>query len=192
MKVSEIRNTDILLSARGKKKPVNSIFYRETDFRKVYKTLQEGNLIYFTIDEQDYLTALVATTPNNELIRFENIVGKPGLVTTIILSILEKERQLKIKPSEELTPDGLQWLLKSVRLNKYFTVTDYYDNPIDPIALEADWNNNGGEIGLSLAANDNLTEAINRNQVEYRKLVKDEKNTLIMPMLKWLGDKDSL
>lgn len=184
MKLTEITRAMELESAAGKKKPENSTLYKIVDLEKIYKSIGSSINAYFTVDENDYLTALVITTFNNELIRLENISKKKGLITIIILAILNYEHRLKIRPSEDLTQAGFQWLLHNIRINKYFSVTDYYDNPISIIDLENDWLNYGEKIGLILMPKKLLSEDFNKNM--------PENIGLLMPMIKWLGDEDLL
>jgi hypothetical protein len=182
MKINEITRSVELVSAKGKKKPENSTLYKIVDLEKIYKSIDAFFISYFTLDENECLTALAITTLNNELIRMENISHKKGLITIIILSILHNEKQLKIRPSEDLTPEGLRWLLHSIQLNKYFSITDYNNRPISKEELNNDWFNYGGKIGIILSSKNALNEAIDKNL--------SKSIGLLMPMIKWLGNED--
>jgi len=182
MKINEITRSSELVSASGKKRPLNSKLYKIVDLEKIYKSIGTSSIAYFTIDENNCLTSLVITTLNNELIRLENISKKKGLITIIILAILEKERQIKIKPSEDLTFDGFKWLLKVARLQKYFSITDYNNNPVSSEELDKDWFNDEGKIGIIINPKNSLAEAFSKQR---------KKNIdLLMPMIKWVGDKE--
>jgi len=181
MKINEITRTGGLVSIKGQKKPSDAIFYDKIDFEDIYKSGTGSVKNYFTIDANDNLTALVSTTKNNELVRMENIINKKGLITTIIFSILEHEKQVRIRPTEDLTYAGFRWLLGVVRFQKYFSATDYNGKPINTIELEDDWMDESEKIGIILTKKKKLSEDIYKYQNQ------NYECNLIMPMLKWIG-----
>jgi len=81
--------------------------------------------------------------------------------------------------------------LDAVRFNKYFSLIDYNNQPISRMELEDDWMNETEKIGIIFVVKDSLLETIDRYQKEHQRY-KDNQDTLIMPMLKWIGDKDLL
>ncbi len=192
MKINEITRSTSLKSVKGKIKPNNSILYKEVDLEKIYKASDLLYNAYFTCDDSNQITALVITTNSNNLVRLENVSKQKGLITIILLSILDSEPQLTIKPSEDLTYDGLSWLLNNIRINKYFTITDYDNRPINFKELEEDWFYDNGKIGIIITAKKLLHEEINKGQIDYNNALAENKNSLFMPMVKWLNSEDLL
>ena len=176
-----------MASAKGQRQSNSAVLYEEIDFEKIYKDETGPINAYYTVDQEEYLTAMVATTENNELVRMENIINKKGLITTIIFSILEHENQVRIRPTEDLTYAGLKWLLGVVRFQKYFSATDYNGKSINTMELENDWIDESEKIGIILTKKKKLSEDIYKYQHQ-----ENYGSPFIMPMLKWIGDKDLL
>lgn len=190
MKITEIARTNELLSAKGKKNPINAVLYHTIDLQKIYTTNESSYKIYFTVDDDDYVSALVVTNTQNELVQMENISGKKGSITILILAILNNEYELRIKPTEKLTSAGFNWLLNTIRINRYFSITDYDNHPVEINELKKDWFENEEKIGIILRATNKLTEAMITNTENYQRSLNE--NSLIMPMIRWLGDQELL
>jgi len=195
MKIIEIKRAVEMNTIGQRKAPVNKVFFREIDFQNVYVTKENTHtFIFFTVDSDDFITAFIAVTDQNEFIRMENISKKPGLVSIILYAFLSKFNELKINADEAVTYAGLKWITAAVARQKNIIITDTAGNEVSPSLITNDWFENEGKLGLVLRANTILNENIDENPRKYYSTVlKSKMNTSwIQPMTQWVGDEGLL
>jgi hypothetical protein len=108
--------------------------------RPVFVYTTGPNSIYFFANESTidalvylydgYLKGMKNITPNNK-----------GLVYNLFQYLINiKGQQLKLSPTDTLTPDGIQWILTQInRKESGFKIMDHDGNKIDPNALFIEW-----------------------------------------------------
>lgn len=101
-----------------------------------------------------------------DLMRVHNINGSRGSITSIIMFLKNQGIKLRIPDKEELTMEGINWLIKIIDSGgQGLTITDQNDNKIDSILLKKEWRmagatNTPGPTSIFIEGNINQKELL--------------------------------
>ena len=107
--------------------------------RDVMKTKVGNSTLYF-FSTGNKIEALVLLN-NDRLVAMKNFTKNKGLIYGLFNYIVNiKQQKLIIEPNDQLTPYGIDWILKQVARLDGFKITDLAGDHINPESLKKEWN----------------------------------------------------
>jgi hypothetical protein len=102
------------------------------------KTKVGNSTLYFFSTETE-IEALVLLN-NDRLVAMKNFTKNKGLIYGLFNYIVNiKQQKLIIEPNDQLTPYGIDWILKQITRSDGFKIVDLAGNPINPASLKKEW-----------------------------------------------------
>ncbi len=153
--IGQIENHDVMSASSGTE--------------KVYFLVVDGEVTAFLGFKNDNLTNI------------KNFTNTPGVVRALIGYLVHKEgKQIKISADEQLTPDGIKWLIHLTKSPRGLNIQDQTGNPADAVELKKEWNNakktgTPGPTSITISENAKFGNKLRENE-ERR-----QKSSLLMP-----------
>jgi|APFre7841882654_1041346.scaffolds.fasta_scaffold90577_2 hypothetical protein len=153
---------------------------------------------YFFADEQQLLAyvAINKTLENDRypLVRYENAAKIPGLVTSLVIYLTAiKDYKLVIKNTEELTKDGITWLISLINSGgRGLKITDSNRDPVYSNVLWSEWEYSlhhdfiAGPTSIFIE-NKNINK---QRLIEHNSTFKNHE--LLMPVYRYQGDTNNI
>lgn len=153
--VGQIENNDVMMASDGTEK------------------------VYFLVVDGE-VTAFLGFK-NGKLTNIKNFTNAPGVVRALIGYLVHKEgKKIKISADEQLTTDGIKWLIHLTKSPRGLNIQDQTGNPADSVELKKEWNNakktgTPGPTSITISENAKFGNKLRENE-ERR-----QKSSLLMP-----------
>jgi len=138
------------------------------DGKEVWKAESGSDIVYFLVTDNT-VHALLGFR-NGYLRNVLNITKKSISVRELLGYIVHVENQkVSISSTEDLTEDGLKWLIYLLKRPTGLVITDQQGNPITPEALYKEWEQSRdtevtGSIGITISERKEFGNRIRENE----------------------------
>jgi hypothetical protein len=106
--------------------------------RQVFVFSHDSDKIYFFADGEK-IDALLYLR-DNRLLGMKNFSKNSGLIFNLFQFILNiKKQKIKLLSTDQLTADGLNWIVAQAKRSNGFSITDQTGKRIDPHQLNSEW-----------------------------------------------------